>query len=407
MSPTPKHVVEVTAQERADLVARARKLAAEFEKYGKRADEDNLFPAELVPLYKESGLPRLVIPKKYGGFGADVWTTALVEKELASYGDPAITLSFNMHHVMVGIFRELLDEPAREKLFSKIVEDGSMLSGTLSEERAGISGLSDTVCVPDGNGGWLASGAKNWATYIENADIVAFTAVITNEDGSLPETFSEHAEREAVFIIPADAPGLSIKRTWNTMSMRASGTQTLILDKVPVPAEAYSGSYRNGLFNEIEWACFPFAGVYLGVGERALRLVSESLAKKSLGRTQEGEEKAVRDVGYVQYELGKAWTELQAAEWAVRGTAEALFEGADASWNPIERPARVSIGKVAATEAAVRVTDTALRLLGGSGIRKGAPLEKLFRDARAGIYHPVNSNQAYDLIGKTALGLFG
>ena len=67
MSTTAKHVVEVTAEERVELVARARKLAAEFEKYGKRADEDNLFPSELVPLYKESGLPKLVIPKKYGG----------------------------------------------------------------------------------------------------------------------------------------------------------------------------------------------------------------------------------------------------------------------------------------------------------------------------------------------------
>ncbi|WP_350246556.1 acyl-CoA dehydrogenase family protein [Rhodococcus sp. D-6] len=402
-----KHAVEVTPQERADLVARARDLAVEFDRLGRQADEENLFPSELVPMYKDSGLPRLVIPKKYGGFGADVWTTALVEKELASYGDPGITLSFNMHHVMVGIFRNLLDEPARERLFRRIVETGDMLSGTLSEERAGISGLSDTTAVPDGNGGWTVNGKKNWATYVENADIIAFTAVITNDDGSLPDTFSEHADREAVFVIPAASAGLKIDRTWDTMSMRASGTQTLIFDNVSVPGEAYSGSYRNGLFGEIEWACFPFAGVYLGVGDRALRLATETLAKKNLGRTQEGEQKAVRDVGYVQYELGKALTELQAAEWAVRGTAEALFEGADASWNPHERPARVAIGKVAATEAAIRATDVALRLVGGSAIRRGLPLERVFRDARAGIYHPVNSGQTYDMIGRAALGFFG
>ena len=402
-----KHAVEVTPEERADLVARARKLAVEFERLGRQADEENLFPSELVPIYKESGLPRLVVPKKYGGFGTDVWTTALVEKELASYGDPGITLSFNMHHVMVGIFRNLLDEPARDRLFRRIVETGDMISGPLSEERAGITGLSDTTAVPDGNGGWTVNGRKNWATYVENADIIAFTAVITNDDGSLPDTFSEHADREAVFVIPASSAGLKIDRTWDTMSMRASGTQTLIFDNVAVPAEAYSGSYRNGLFGEIEWACFPFAGVYLGVGERALRLATETLAKKNLGRTQEGEQKAVRDVGYVQYELGKALTDLQAAEWTVRGTAEALFDGADTSWNPHERPARVAIGKVAATEAAIRATDVALRLVGGSAIRRGLPLERVFRDARAGIYHPVNSGQTYDMIGRAALGFFG
>lgn len=407
MSTENKHYVEVSAEEREDLVARARKLAVEFERLGRQADEDNLFPSEVVPMYKESGLPGLAIPKEYGGLGADVWTTALVEKELSSYGDPGITLSLNMHHVMVGIFRNLLDEPARERLFRRIVETGDMISGTLSEERAGITGLSDTQAVPDGNGGWVVTGKKNWATYVENADIIAFTAVITNEDGSLPDTFAEHAEREAVFIIDADTPGLRIERTWDTMSMRASGTQTLHFEGVPVPADAYSGSYRYGLFGEIEWACFPFAGVYLGVGERALRLASESLAKKNLGRTQEGEEKAVRDVGYVQFELGKALVDLQAAEWTVRGVAEALFEGADSTWNPFERPARVAIGKVAATEAAIRATDTALRLTGGGAIRRGGPLERLFRDVRAGIYHPVNTNQTYDMVGKNALGLFG
>lgn len=407
MSADNKHYVEVTPEERAELIAIARKLAVDFERLGRQADEENLFPSELVPLYKASGLPRLAIPKKYGGFGADVWTVALVEKELASFGDPGITLSFNMHHVMVGIFRNLLDEPARERLFGDIVKNGSMISGTLSEERAGITGLSDTKAVPDGNGGWHVTGKKNWATYVENADIIAFTAVITNDDGSLPETFAEHAEREAVFIIPASSDGLKIDRTWDTMSMRASGTQTLIFDEVPVEASAYSGSYRNGLFGEIEWACFPFAGVYLGVGERALRLATESLSKKQLGRTQEGEEKAVRDVGYVQYELGKALADLQAAEWTVRGTAEALFDGEDASWNPYERPARVAIGKVAATEAAIRATDVALRLVGGGAIRRGQALERVFRDARAGIYHPVNTGQTYDLIGKKALGFFG
>jgi hypothetical protein len=46
-------------------------------------------------------------------------------------------------------------------------------------------------------------------------------------------------------------------------------------------------------------------------------------------------------------------------------------------------------------------------LAGGGAIRRGQPLERVFRDARAGIYHPVNTAQTYDLIGKKALGFFG
>jgi alkylation response protein AidB-like acyl-CoA dehydrogenase len=402
-----KHDIEISPAERDELIARAHKLAEKFAELGPSADEKNELPLELVPLYKESGLARLIVPKKYGGFGADLWTVALVEKELASYGDPAITLSFNMHHVMVGIFRDLLEEGARARLFREVVENDALLSGPFSEERAGFSTIADTVAVPDGNGGWLVSGKKNWATFIEGADIVTFNATITDADGKIPEDYKEHAARESVFIVPMTAPGISIKRTWDTFSMRASGTQTCVFDKVPVPAEGYGGPFRTGLIGEMEWVTFPFAGVYLGVADRAYRLVRDSLAKKSLGHTVSGDNVMVRDVGHIQHQLGQALVELEQAERVVQGTAAIMTAGGDAAWSAAERPARISIAKIAATEAAVKVTDIAMRLTGGGAIRRGGPLERAFRDARAGIYHPLSGDAVYELLGKSQLGVLG
>lgn len=402
-----KHDIEISPAERDELIARARKLAEKFAELGPSADEKNELPLELVPLYKESGLARLIVPKKYGGFGADLWTVALVEKELASYGDPAITLSFNMHHVMIGIFRDLLEEGARARLFKEVVENDALLSGPFSEERAGFSTIADTVAVPDGDGGWLVSGKKNWATFIEGADIVTFNATITDADGKIPEDYKEHAARESVFMVPMTAPGISIKRTWDTFSMRASGTQTCVFDKVPVPAEGYGGPFRTGLIGEMEWVTFPFAGVYLGVADRAYRIVRDSLAKKSLGHTVSGDNVMVRDVGHIQHQLGQALVELEMAERVVQGTAAIMAAGGDAAWSAAERPARLSIAKIAATEAAVKVTDIAMRLTGGGAIRRGGPLERAFRDARAGIYHPLSGDAVYELLGKSQLGVLG
>ncbi len=402
-----KHDIEITQAERDELIGRARKLAEKFAELGPAADEKNELPLELVPLYKESGLARLIVPKKYGGFGADLWTVALVEKELASYGDPAITLSFNMHHVMIGIFRDLLEEGARARLFKQVVENDALLSGPFSEERAGFSTIADTVAVPDGNGGWLVSGKKNWATFIEGADIVTFNATITDADGKVPEDYKKHAARESVFMVPMTAPGISIKRTWDTFSMRASGTQTCVFDKVPVPAEGFGGPFRTGLIGEMEWVTFPFAGVYLGIADRAYRLVRDSLAKKSLGHTVSGDNVMVRDVGHVQHQLGQALVELEMAERVVQGTAAIMTAGGDAAWGAAERPARLSIAKIAATEAAVKVTDIAMRLTGGGAIRRGGPLERAFRDARAGIYHPLSGDAVYELLGKSQLGVLG
>ena len=400
-----KHDVQTTEAERAELVARARELAKEFAAAGAAADESNRFPTELVPLYKAAGFATLAVPKEYGGSGADIWTTSLVSKELAK-GDPAIALAFNMHQTMVGIFRGLLDEPSRERVFGQIVAEQKLVSGPFSEDRAGLSGLADTVAVPDGKGGWLVSGKKSWATLIEGADLVAFNATVTDESGELPEDFQEHAARESVFVIPADSPGLSIVRTWDTLGMRATGTQTLVFDRVPVPAEAYGGNFREGLFGQFEWASLSFASVYQGLAEKAYEATREVLRKKSLGATQEGKDVALKGIGFVQYNLGRLKVEVEAAARTLETTARILIDGRDAEWSPIVRTAMLDVAKVTSTETAIRVTDGALRLIGGQAFRRGHLLERLYRDSRGGPFHPLTTDQAYDLVGRFELGLF-
>ncbi|ONH35842.1 MULTISPECIES: acyl-CoA dehydrogenase family protein [Protofrankia] len=401
-----KHDVEITPAEQAEVIQIARSVAKHFAEAGARADAENRFPTELVPIYKESGLPALAVPKKYGGLGADIWTTALVSRELAK-GDPPIALAFNMHQTMVGIFRGLLNEETRQRVFSEVVNERKIICGPFSEDRAGLTGLADTVAVPDGEGGWHVSGKKTWATLCQGADIVAFNATITDPSGELPEDFQEHASREAVFVIPIDTPGVSIVETWDTLGMRATGTHTLVFDKVYVPASAYGGNFRNGLFGEFEWASLSFSGVYLGLAEKAYLETREILKKKSLGATQEGKDVALKGIGYVQYGLGKILVETEAAARALETTARILIEGRDAEWNPVARAAWTDVTKVATTETAIKVTDAALRLVGGSAFRRGHILERLYRDARGGPFHPLTTDQVYDLLGRSELGLFG
>ncbi|AEH09492.1 MULTISPECIES: acyl-CoA dehydrogenase family protein [Protofrankia] len=401
-----KHDAEITPAEQAEVIQIARSVAKHFAEAGARADAENRFPTELVPIYKESGLPALAVPKKYGGLGADIWTTTLVSRELAK-GDPAIALAFNMHQTMIGIFRGLLNEETRQRVFAEVVNERKIVCGPFSEDRAGLTGLADTVAVPDGEGGWHVSGKKTWATLCLGADIVAFNATVTDPSGELPEDFQEHASRESVFVIPIDSPGVSIVETWDTLGMRATGTHTLVFDKVHVPASAYGGNFRNGLFGEFEWASLSFSGVYLGLAEKAYTETREILKKKSLGATQEGKDVALKGIGYIQYGLGKILLETETAARALETTARILIEGRDAEWNPIARAAFVDVTKVAATETAIKVTDAALRLVGGSAFRRGHVLERLYRDARGGPFHPLTTDQAYDLLGRSELGLLG
>jgi len=61
--------------------------------------------------------------------------------------------------------------------------------------------------------------------------------------------------------------------------------------------------------------------------------------------------------------------------------------------------------KAAATEAAVSVTDMAMRTCGGAALGGAHGIERLFRDARAPIVMAPTSDQAYDFIGRALCGM--
>ena len=56
-------------------------------------------------------------------------------------------------------------------------------------------------------------------------------------------------------------------------------------------------------------------------------------------------------------------------------------------------------------EACFKIVDMAMELSGGTGMFKASELERLFRDARCGRFHPANAILAHEIVGKTALGI--
>jgi alkylation response protein AidB-like acyl-CoA dehydrogenase len=68
-------------------------------------------------------------------------------------------------------------------------------------------------------------------------------------------------------------------------------------------------------------------------------------------------------------------------------------------------PARIMSAKVHAVEACWKIVDLAMELSGGTGMFKTSELERLFRDARCGRFHPANAILAHEIVGKTALGV--
>jgi alkylation response protein AidB-like acyl-CoA dehydrogenase len=104
----------------------------------------------------------------------------------------------------------------------------------------------------------------------------------------------------------------------------------------------------------------------------------------------------------MQHGMARMTMELEAIGPLIERTAEEWSNGVDhgARW-----PSKIMTTKYCATEAVWRIVDTAMDLSGGFGMFKKSELERLFRDARAGRFHPGNAHLTHEVVGKTALGI--
>ena len=172
--------------------------------------------------------------------------------------------------------------------------------------------------------------------------------------------------------------------------MRGSASGRLVLGGVQVPADALVVRRR---VDEPDprgpapgaWFGIAIAATYLGVGEGARAAV----ARWALDRRPGDGKTAVADVPSVQLRLGRADADLRAARIVVLDVArrwdEAVASGDTAGLAAAAED--VPLAKLVATRAAVAATDEALRIAGGPGFLAG-PLERAFRDARAGLINP-------------------
>jgi alkylation response protein AidB-like acyl-CoA dehydrogenase len=396
---------EMTQAESQRVIDTARKVAAEFNRVGAKHDRENTFPDELVPIFKQSGLAALNVPKRFGGLGADVWTTARCVQELAK-GDPSCALAFNMHIGVVGFFMGMWSEEHQKRFFPKVAADHALFDGAYSEARAGVIGLPDTVAIPVKDG-YRVSGKKSWGTLSLAADYHTFNVTITDKDGSVPEDPDIRLSREVMLICPSDATGVSIEKTWDAMGMRSTGTETVVFKDVFVPTgDLVSTDFRPKLFANLEWQTLTFASVYYGLACRAYDETVAILRKKSSGPVQGAKDVQARSIGYVQRDLGELRIINETTGATIESTARALLEGRDEQWGPVLRLGLLEVPKVVATENAIRVVENAMRLVGGGSFRRGHILERLYRDARSGPFHPLTSDQTYEYLGKAALGFF-
>jgi alkylation response protein AidB-like acyl-CoA dehydrogenase len=382
---TPRPLTELPT----DMLERFRSRAGEL-------DRTNTYFHEDLAELREVGYLAAPVPVHLGGWGLDLATLAASQRRLARYA-PATALSMTMHFYWLGIAVEL--EKAGDTSMRWILEAaavGEVIAAGHAESGNDIPVLLSTCVAERVDGGYRLTGRKQFGSNGPVWSWLGAHAIDANAPGG-PQTVHAFVERTS--------PGVTVVETWDTLGMRPTQSHDTVLDGVFVPDERIGRVVPAGdgtdlfLIGMTMWALPLIANVYLGIAERALELAVAGARKKTSIAIERG---AYAYNPMVQHQVAEMYLELDAATATLDRFVDDWVAGVDhgEAW-----VSKVYSAKWRAIEAAKRVVDIALDVSGGGGMFRGNELERLYRDVRAGGFHPGNDAITHEMVGKSVLGI--
>jgi alkylation response protein AidB-like acyl-CoA dehydrogenase len=370
------------------LLAKCRERAPEY-------DRDNRFFQEDFNELKAAGYLRMAIPRDFGGLGMNVAEVGRETRKLAMFA-PATALALNMHNYWVGDAADLWR--SGDKSMQWILEDaaaGEVFAAGHAEHGNDIPGLLSTTKAEKVPGGYKFTGRKAFGS---------LTPVWTRLGMHGMDTSDPAAPKIVHVFMPRDTQGYSIKETWDVLGMRATRSDDTVLEGAFIPDKYIARIVPAGaagvdmfILGFFTWALVGFGNIYYGLSMRVREVLVEQLKTKTSIALS-------RPMIYhpeVQHGMAEISMDIEAMGPHVEAIATDWAEGRiGPDWF-----LRLVAMKHKVVEAAFGIADRALDLSGGFGMFKKSELERLFRDARAGRFHPANSALTHEVIGKLALGI--
>ncbi len=328
------------------------------------ADGDAI-PDDLRRQAKDMGLFGFAIPQRWGGLGLDLAQDVELAMELG-YTSLAVRSMFGTNNGIAGQVLVNFGTAAQQQRWLPPIASGEVVSSfALTESGAGSNpaGLR-TRAVRDG-GDWVLDGEKCFITNAQSADLFVAFARTRAADDAGPGI--------AVFLVPADADGVSVAPHDKKMGQEGAWTSNVSFAGVRVPDSAMVGGdvdsgYRAAL-TSLARGRVHISGLAVGAAQRAL---DESLRHVAV-TTQGGV--PIGDFQLVQAHLADMQTGIMAGRALARDAARKWVAGQDRRIAP-------SVAKLFCTEMAGRVADAAVQVHGGSGYLREMPVERIYRDVR-------------------------
>lgn len=339
-----------------------------------RWDEEERFPAEIIPSMGELGLLGMQIPETYGGAGMKFSDYVVAMEEVAA-ADASVGLTMASHNSLgTGHIYLAGNEEQRRKYLPRLASGQVLGAWGLTEPGSGSdAGAARTRAVRQevvGADGkvqvqWILTGTK---TFITQGSVAGIYVILASTS---PE---KQQKGLTAFVIERGTPGFRSGKRIEKMGLHASDTTELILEDVVVPDEQRLGAIDGGFFDTLkilDKGRIGIAAWALGIGRAALQAAT-TYAKQ---RVQFG--RPISDFQGVQMMLADMATDLEASRLLVQRGAWMQDQG-------LRTTRESSVAKLWSARASMRICNAAVQIHGGYGYTREFPVERYLRDAKLG-----------------------
>lgn len=327
-------------------------------------EETDEIPESLRQQAKDMGLFGFAIPEEYGGLGLTMTQEVALYLELG-WTTPAFRSMFGTNNGIAGqvLVKAGTDEQKKDWL-PKLASGEVTASFALTEPEAGSDPSTLRTSARRDGDEWLINGGKCYITNAAWSQVLMVFARSNDNPGG---------RGISVFLVPTDAPGVSVAPHDKKMGQRGAWTSDINFEDVRVPATALIGMDEALGFptamRSLQQGRVTIGALCAGVCQR---LVHES-AKYAAERHQSG--RPIGDFQLVQGLVADSQTDAYAARATVIQAAKDWDDDVDRRMAP-------SVAKYFASEAVGRVADRCVQIFGGAGYMHGIVAERFYRDVR-------------------------
>lgn len=367
IDPSVSSTAAVAAQAAADVDARGR------------------FPQEAVDSLRSSGLLGLTVPAEFGGKGQGPRAFCAAVEELAK-ACASTAMIYVMHVSGTAAILASKTLAARAALLKQIAAGRHLTTLAFSEK-----GSRSVFWVPVSKlEGGRTSARKSWVTSAGAADSYVASAGLPNAKSPL---------ESVLYLLDRRAPGVKIAGTFEGLGLRGNDSAPVDIENAAVPPETLLCAPGEGIGAMLQVVLPWFA---IGTAAMANGLCLAAVAATSAHLSAAGFEfngSKLRDLPNLRARLAEMSVRTEQSR-ALLGHTLGRMEKPDGA-----TPLFVLQSRLAAIRAAMDVTDLSMKTCGGAAFSKQLPLDRLFRDARAGWVMAPTADHLEDLIGKALTGL--